>query len=211
MYGKVYITSGDDTDNTILFLSQKDAPHGLAQQSDYINERHARFEAVVMPHLADLQRFVQAMTRDVEQTNDLVSETLFLAYKHFDTLREAQAAKSWLFTIARREFYEQVRKRKSLQPLDDADIEGLWEDSEPLPDARADVHFLHLALERLPEKQREALLLFDVFGFSLADVQEVQGDSLSAVKQRLKRGRERLAQLLGATAHHSKHHDSEED
>jgi RNA polymerase sigma-70 factor (ECF subfamily) len=175
----------------------------LAQNSAYINDRHARFEGVVMPHLADLQRFVQAMTRDVEQTKDLVSETLFLAYKYFDSLREAQAAKSWLFTIARREFYELVRKRKQVQYFDDADgEESFLEDSTPLPDAQADVHFLHLALERLPAKQREALLLFDVFGFSLNDVQEVQGDSLSAVKQRLKRGRERLAQLLGTNPDH---------
>lgn len=150
-----------------------------------------------MPHLADLQRFVQAMTRDVEQTNDLVSETLYLAYKHFDTLREAQAAKSWLFTIVRREFYELLRKNKPIQGFSDNE-EELWEDTAPLPDAQADIHLLYQALERLPEKQREALLLFDVFGFSLNDVVEVQGDSLSAVKQRLKRGRERLARYLGA-------------
>lgn len=152
-----------------------------------------------MPHLADVQRFVQAMTRDVEQTKDLVSETLFLAYKHFDSLREAHAAKSWLFTIARREFYEHLRKKKPSFNIDDMTEDEAWEDNtEPLPDTQADVHFLYQALERLPEKQREAILLFDVFGFSLNDVQKTQGDSLSAVKQRLKRGRERLARLLGA-------------
>jgi RNA polymerase sigma-70 factor, ECF subfamily len=169
----------------------------LGQNTRYINERHAQFEAVVMPHLADLQRFVQAMTHDVEQTNDLVSETLYLAYKYFDTLREPQAAKSWLFTIARREFYEFLRKNKPLQAFSDNE-EELWEDTAPLPDASTDIYLLYQALERLPEKQREAILLFDVFGFSLNDVGELQGDSLSAVKQRLKRGRERLARYLGA-------------
>jgi RNA polymerase sigma-70 factor, ECF subfamily len=152
-----------------------------------------------MPHLADLQRFVQAMTRDVEQTNDLVGETLYLAYKHFDTLREAQAAKSWLFTIARREFYELLRKNKPLQALTEQEEEW-WEDTAPLPDTQADIHLLYQAMERLPAKQREAILLFDVFGFSLNDVVELQGDSLSAVKQRLKRGRERLARYLGVKA-----------
>lgn len=187
---------------TFLFF---EIHHHLSQDSAYINDRHARFEAVVMPHLADVQRFVQAMTRDVEQTNDLVSETLYLAYKHFDTLREVQAAKSWLFTIARREFYELLRKKKSAYALDDDEAEQIWEDTNPLPDAQTDVHFLYQALERLPAKQREAILLFDVFGFSLNDVQEQQGDSLSAVKQRLKRGRARLAQLLGAD------HDTDDD
>lgn len=166
-------------------------------QKTSLNERHVRFETLVMPYMADVQRFVQAMTRDTEQTKDIVSETLYRAYKNMDAVREAKAVKSWLFTIARREFYETYRKNNRTDILDN-DAEALYEDTDPLPDARADIYLLHQALNQLPDKQREALLLFDVFGFSLNDVQEMQQDSLSAVKQRLKRGREKLAHLLGA-------------
>ena len=147
--------------------------------------------------MADVQRFVQAMTRDVEQTKDVVSETLYRAYKNMDAVREAKAVKSWLFTIARHEFYTMVQKNRRTETLDD-NAEALYEDNSPLPDAQVDIYLLHKALDELPEKQREALLLFDVFGFSLNEVQEMQKDSLSAVKQRLRRGREKLAQTLGA-------------
>ena len=52
------------------------------------NERHVRFETLVMPYMADVQRFVQAMTRETEQTKDIVSETLYRAYKNMDAVRE---------------------------------------------------------------------------------------------------------------------------
>ncbi len=48
----------------------------------------------------------------------------------------------------------------------------------------------------LPEKQREALALFEISGLSIEEVREIQGGSLSAVKMRLVRGREQLALLL---------------
>jgi RNA polymerase sigma-70 factor (ECF subfamily) len=166
----------------------------MSQQE--LQERHLRFESLAMPYMDDLQRFVQAMTRDEEQTKDVIGETLYRAYKSFEQIRELNAVKSWLFTIARNEFYNLLRKRNDVEVLDD-DAEDQFADANPLPDAAMDAVLLREALAFLPAKQREALLLFEVFGFSLLEIQAVQEDSLSAVKQRLKRGREKLAQALG--------------
>jgi RNA polymerase sigma-70 factor (ECF subfamily) len=55
---------------------------------------------------------------------------------------------------------------------------------------------LDRALARLPEKQREAVILFEISGFSLAEIREIQGGSLSGVKSRIVRGRDNLANLL---------------
>jgi RNA polymerase sigma-70 factor (ECF subfamily) len=51
-------------------------------------------------------------------------------------------------------------------------------------------------LARLPLKQREAVILSDVVGYSLQEIAAMQGDGLSAVKQRVARGREKLRQML---------------
>jgi len=61
---------------------------------------------------------------------------------------------------------------------------------------QADIDMLYKAMAKLPEKQREAVSLFDISGFSLAEIQQIQGDSLSAVKSRVTRGRQALAQIL---------------
>ena len=59
-----------------------------------------------------------------------------------------------------------------------------------------EIEGLYKAMNRLPEKQREAVSLYEISGFSLAEVQQIQGGSLSGVKSRITRGREALAEIL---------------
>jgi RNA polymerase sigma-70 factor (ECF subfamily) len=58
------------------------------------------------------------------------------------------------------------------------------------------VRLLYEALQKLPEEQREAIILFEISGFSLKEVQQIQGAGLSAVKSRIVRGKKKLARLL---------------
>jgi RNA polymerase sigma-70 factor (ECF subfamily) len=46
------------------------------------------------------------------------------------------------------------------------------------------------------EEQREAIILFEIAGFSIKEIVVIQNASESAVKQRLKRGREKLVEIL---------------
>ena len=62
-----------------------------------------------------------------------------------------------------------------------------------------EVVLLYRALDELSASQREAVVLFEISGLSLEEVREIQGGSLSGVKSRISRGRQRLAELLGAT------------
>ena len=55
---------------------------------------------------------------------------------------------------------------------------------------------LYKALEKLPELQREALILFEISGFSIKEIAGIQSSSEDAVKQRLSRGRKELLELL---------------
>lgn len=59
-----------------------------------------------------------------------------------------------------------------------------------------DIYFLNQALSKLVSEQRESVILFEIVGLSIKEIMEIQGVSESAVKQRLKRGRERLTELL---------------
>jgi RNA polymerase sigma-70 factor (ECF subfamily) len=51
-------------------------------------------------------------------------------------------------------------------------------------------------LAKLPSRQREALVLFELSGFSLDEIRQLQGGTLSGVKSRMKRGREQLRRWL---------------
>lgn len=63
-------------------------------------------------------------------------------------------------------------------------------------DSKVQLKELYNALDQLPLKQKEAIVLFEISGLSLAEIQQIQGDSLSAVKSRIARARESLKKIL---------------
>jgi RNA polymerase sigma-70 factor (ECF subfamily) len=59
-----------------------------------------------------------------------------------------------------------------------------------------DLLVLHRPLDSLEERQRETVILFEISGLSLEEIRAIQGGSLSGVKSRLVRGRQRLAEVM---------------
>jgi RNA polymerase sigma-70 factor, ECF subfamily len=189
--------------------------HSDKHSDERANEKNERFMRLLEPCHDRLARFARAMTNSHEDAEDLLSDTILLAYEKFDTIREPQAFLGWLFTVASR-LHKRRRWRASLfQPFErlsahagtrDDEASYEWEppsqgaSATSAPDVFVDVNLLYAALERLPSKQREAFVLFEITGLSLVEIQEVQGDSLSSVKMRLARARERLLDLLGGNA-----------
>jgi RNA polymerase sigma-70 factor (ECF subfamily) len=159
------------------------------------NEKQQRFMALFEPAQPRLQRFVLAMTRDAERAKDIIGETILIAFQRFETLRHEEAFLSFLFTIATRVARRHAGARNTTA-LDTAEVERLFDPATPA-DVAVDIARLHNALQQLPEQQREAVLLFEIAGFSTAEVRDIQGGSLVAVRVRISRGRKRLATLLG--------------
>lgn len=149
------------------------------------------------PRLEDLSRFCLAMTHDPEAGKDLMGDVILAAFERFDTLKADAAFLSFLFTIARRTFHRRRKREKIFSEYDEKKARTIAAGGSPVW-IGADVRALYEALAQLPEAQREAIVLFEITGLSLKEVAEVQNASLSAVKSRLARGRDRLAQLLGA-------------
>ncbi len=165
--------------------------------------KQKEFMQLLNPVNDDLSRFVSALTRNREDTKDIVSETLLRAYENFDKLNSQQAFKSYLFTIAHR-IYKRKRFRSRIFGLFDEEKALNLPDYNTSPDRLSDVEFLYEAIAKLPQAQQTAIILFEISGFSLEEIREIQGGSLSGVKSRLKRGREKLSELLGANSKSSR-------
>jgi RNA polymerase sigma-70 factor (ECF subfamily) len=157
--------------------------------------RQERFLELLHSAHDRLESFALAMTRDAEEAKDLVSETLLRAYEHFDELRNPAAFVGYLLAIASRLQKRGWWRRRIFEVFDMERAEAI-PDTGSAPDAQVDVEALYAALARLPEAQRETVVLFEITGLSLEEIQKIQGGSLSGVKSRLVRGRERLARLL---------------
>ncbi|MBV8144314.1 MAG: sigma-70 family RNA polymerase sigma factor [Gammaproteobacteria bacterium] len=145
----------------------------------------------------DLLRFAHWLARDRSLAEDIVQESLLRAWRSRDSLKERDAARSWLLTIVRREharLYE--RKRLELVPLEEAlDSPAL----EKATETDGDLFTLRNAIMRLPIEYREPLLLQILGGFSTDEIARELALSSTAVLTRLFRARNKLRSICGMT------------
>lgn len=141
------------------------------------------------------ERFCRARVYGDMDYRDLMNETLLVAYEKFETLRSQEAFLSYLFGISVRIVGNHLQKKREERFQKEDRIQEI-SDKNANAQIDADVHYLHLALSKLKDEQRECIILFEISGFSIKEIMKIQESSESAVKQRLKRGREKLLEIL---------------
>jgi RNA polymerase sigma factor (sigma-70 family) len=140
------------------------------------------------------ERFCRARVYGEMDHQDLMNETLLKAYEKFDTLRSKEAFLSFLFSISVRVLANTNRKKKETTKLNQEAF--IVKDKNSQTDINAEVFLLYRAMAKLSVEQKECLILFEITGFSIKEISEIQNTSESNVKQRLRRGRIRLRELL---------------
>lgn len=153
------------------------------------------FLAALRPHYDDALRTCRALCAgwSPSEAEDVFQSALLKALEKHGSLRDAERFRPWFFQILTRTFYLAVRRHRVRRVLPlptetEAEALGLYADEAEAGD-RLD---LLAALARLSPKERAALLLYEVAGFTVEEVAAIQGDrSRSAVKSRLSRARER--------------------
>lgn len=157
--------------------------------------KQKEFSEAYMPLHDRLVRFVQSQIWSNEDVKDIVNETVLQTYERFNTIKNRQALLSYMFTIASRQVYKFIR-RKHVIPDHRYTFNENIVDSDATPDTKLEAKELFESLLKLPDAQREALVLFQISGLSINEIQQIQGVSVSAVKSRLARGREALRKFF---------------
>jgi RNA polymerase sigma-70 factor (ECF subfamily) len=158
--------------------------------------KQEQFLELLKPVYRRLWRFALVTAGNHADAQDLMSETILATYERFHTVRDAKAFVSFLFTVATRIHRHKTRRSRWFDSYDHERASALHS-TEASPEVAAEICVLLESIDKLPTKQREAVVLFEISGFSLEDIREIQGGTLSGVKSRLRRGREALAELLG--------------
>jgi RNA polymerase sigma-70 factor (ECF subfamily) len=167
-------------------------------------------ERLLARHQAQIYRFGAKMCRDEEDAKDVLQETMIAAARTIPEFRGTSAVSTWLYAIAR-SFCIKKRRTSKFAPERIDSLEAHAEQAAEIADSRRtpeeDVAGRQLqaaldeAIGALDPMYREVLTLRDVEGLSAAEVAEVMGLSVEAVKSRLHRARtavrERIAPLLG--------------
>lgn len=157
-------------------------------------QKQRAFLELFEPIRKDLSRFVMAMANSSFDAKDIINETLLIAYENFGQVKEPKAFKSYLFTIASRLYKNGIVRNGRIDYKSELNEDSLI--SRNMAEVELDVQNLYSALELLPPEQKEAIVLFEISGFKIAEIAEMQNCTESAVKSRLKRGREKLTEIL---------------
>ena len=153
-----------------------------------------RLLELITPIKQGLLGYCRTLTNDRDSAKDLASEAIVIAYQAFGKLKEESALKGYLYTTVKRLARDQWRRAERQTELGSAANVAAGMAS---PEVLADITLLQEALMQLPEAQRDAIIWHELSGLQLEEIREIQGGSLSAVKMRLLRGKEKLAELLG--------------
>lgn len=158
-------------------------------------EKQATFLALYEPVHERFVRFCKAHAYGNYDADDLVNETVLAAYDNLEKLRNQKAFLHFLFGISSNILRNNARRNKFRGAFDDAKAERIVS-TAPGGEQQVDVSVLYEALSQLSEKHREAVILFEISGFSIKEIMDIQGAGESAVKARLVRGRKKLAELM---------------
>ncbi len=118
---------------------------------------------------------------------DVLQTTLEIAIKRRDQLRNPLALRAWLLTIESRECFKLRRRLKRMVSLDDSVAEFRFSSG-----SQFDVVAVREALDELPPRTRQAVVLRHLAGLSVAEVASASGTSVNTVRSQLKTGLRRL-------------------
>jgi len=156
----------------------------------------------LMDQVPRLRRYARALINNRELADDLVQDTLERALRNAGQFRPETDLRAWLFTIMHNVFVNQIRKtgtRATHVSIDDEDQSGAEWAVPGNQTHSLEVRDLDYALQRLPDEQREVVLLVGLEEMSYADVALALGVPIGTVMSRLSRGRERLRALMAGT------------
>lgn len=166
------------------------------------------YEALVRRHLDLVVRHARRYVGDRAGAEDVAQEVFLRLYRSRDRFREPSNFAGWLVTITGRIALNELRTRRRKRWVPRSTLEAEepgseWRpgsDAEEPPEAALEreerIAAVHRALARLPENQRQAILLQKFEGWDLARIGETMGMSVPAVKSLLHRARRALEGML---------------
>ncbi len=158
------------------------------------SDKQEKFHRLYTPVHDKFERFCRARVYGDMDYFDLMHESVIVAYEKLDTLKNEGAFLYFLFGICVKILASSKRKKKPSYA--DTNEWTHLKDPGNATDQRTEVRILHEALAVLPEDQKEALMLFEIAGFTIKEIATMQQSGESAIKQRLVRGRNKLTELL---------------
>ena len=168
-------------------------------------EREAAWEEIVRRYRRKVFGIAYKFTGRYEESEDLTQEIFFRVFRSLDRFDRGADFGTWLYSVSRNHCIDHYRSgRREREALVDRAIS-----MEDMASGRFDPHrslealdhkqLLSRALEELPVKLREAVVLRDIHGLTYQEIVDRLGLPEGTVKSRINRGRLELGRVLLAS------------
>ncbi|NNF07986.1 MAG: RNA polymerase sigma factor [Candidatus Eisenbacteria bacterium] len=162
-----------------------------------MNQKRYRWEELMTllePFHTQAAATARNLCRTTGDGDDLYQEAVLRACEKLHTLRDTSRFRSWFFAVLLS--VHRSRSRRSVWrrwiPIDDTNAADVPDSGEGIDREAASARRMSYALSKLSAEQREAVVLFEIEGFSMEEVASIQESTVAAVKSRVLRGREKL-------------------
>lgn len=172
------------------------------------------FEALVAMHQQRVYAHCYRLLGNSAEAEDLSAETFVRAYQHLSTLCADPSIVHWLLRVAQNLAYSALRKRAT-RPTVELDELGEQPSAAPSPEdcviAMHQRDAVRRCLDKMPLKERTAVLMFYLEERPLEEIARVLGCGLAGAKSRVHRARHRLKALVAAETGESLQQPIEEE
>lgn len=162
---------------------------------------HGAFEHLARRYYKPIYAVAASFLSEPSDVEDAAQETFLRALERIRTFDPRRPFAPWLYQVARNVSRNQLKSARVRRTEPLADIEATASTGLPGPDLEAERSqvrgVVQAAIEQVPERQRLALRLVDIEGYSAADVGALMGLSAASVRSNVYHARRALRALLG--------------
>lgn len=123
---------------------------------------------------------------------EVISESIFRAYKHLDLLKDVAAFKSWILKIVRNTAVEYIRKNSKLISLSEIETADFVSNDSSVINSLS----LKETIKRLNEPYASVIILYYYEDLTISQIAKITSTSTANVKKRLSRAREKLREFF---------------
>jgi RNA polymerase sigma-70 factor, ECF subfamily len=157
----------------------------------------AAFERIMLLHERMVLRTAQRLLMNSEDAKDAAQEVFLKMHKNLGRFRDNKDLGPWLYRMTVNVCLDSKRRRKAGVPLEEA--AEPW-DSAPDPEealsAAQDRTLVNAALRRLPERERAAIVLRDLEGWSTAETADILGSSEGTIRSQISTARTKIKRFI---------------
>lgn len=186
-------------------------PNSLDQNTDeqlialFQRGNSGAFDLIVKRFKDSLTNYTFRYLGDYDECDDVVQETFVRVYKNKNSYKPLAKFSTWIYTIATNLAKTRLRQKqkvnifsflKSKEPEYRFEVIDTGYSLDNITDSILLEKIIQSALDKIPAKYKEAVILRDIQELSYEEISEIIKANIGTVKSRINRGRERLKKIL---------------